>query len=91
MDDIVSCLLAMEKKKENIKKKFQSAEDGEQPSEISMMCTICGDTFFSFTRSTWIGDSGALCLIMNNNTSLFNIIDINELIHRSSSIMPATK
>ena len=65
--------------------------DVKQPSEACMMCTISGDTFFSFTKSMWIGDSSSLCHIMNNDTSLFNVININKLIQGSSSIMPVTK
>ena len=47
--------------------------------------------FFSFTKNTWMGDSGALCHITNDDTGLLDIIDINELIQRGSVIMPAMK
>ena len=90
-DDLVSCLLMMENKKENVKKRVWLAEDFKQPSEADMMCNIDGDTFFLFTKNTWIGDSGALCHIMNNDTGLFEIINISKLIQRSSGIMPAMK
>ena len=43
------------------------------PSEARMMHNIDRDTFFSFTKNMWIGDSSILCHIMNDNTSLFNI------------------
>ena len=55
-----------------------------------MMCTIDGDTFYSFTRNTWIRDSGTSCHIINDDTGLFEVTDINELIQGSSSIMPTT-
>ena len=63
-------------------------EDVKQPSEAGMMCTIDGDTFYSFTRNTWIRDSGASCHITND---LYGITDIDESIQDSSSIMPTTK
>ena len=56
-----------------------------------MMCTMDGDTFFLFTKNTWIGDSGASCQIMNNNTNPFDIINIIKLIQGSSRNMPAAK
>ena len=90
-DNLVLCLLTTENKKESVKKKGWCAEDVKQPFEAGMMSTIDGDTFCLFTKNTSIGDFGALCDIMNNDTNLFNIIDINQLIQGSSGIMPATK
>ena len=52
---------------------------------------IDGDTFFLFMKNTWIGDSGVLCHITNNDIGLFDVINIKELIKGSSIIMPATK
>ena len=66
-------------------------EDVKQPSVAGMMCTIDGDTFFSFTNNTWIGDSDASSNTSNDDTGLLNIIDINESIQGNSSIMPAIK
>ena len=63
----------------------------QQPSKAGMMCTIDGDTFFSFTKNTWIRDSGASCHITNDNTGLYDITDIDKSIQGSSSIIPATK
>ena len=77
--------------KKNVKKKVQFVEDVKQLPEAGVMCSINGDTFFSFTKNSWIGDSGALFHIMNDDTSLFNVIDINELIQGSSRNKPATK
>ena len=79
-DDLVLCLLMLENKKENVQKKVKFFEDVKQPSKVGMLCTIDGDTFLSFTKNTWIVDSGALCHIMKDDTSLFDIIDINESI-----------
>ena len=59
--------------------------------EAGMMCTIDGHIFFLFMKNTWIGDSGELCHITNDDNGLFNVIDINKLIHGSSKNMPATK
>ena len=66
-------------------KKVQFTDDVKQPSEASMMCTINGDTFFSFTKNTWIGDFSASSHITNDDTN------IKKLIQGSSSTMPATK
>ena len=79
-DDVVSCLLMMESKQESIKKKVWFTEVVKQPSEAGMMCTIDGDTFYLFTKNTWIGDSGASCHIINNDSSMFDVIDIDESI-----------
>ena len=56
-----------------------------------MMCTIDGNTFHSFMKNTWIGDSGASCHITNNESGMYDAIDIDESIQGSSSIMPAMK
>ena len=85
--DLVLCSLTTEIKKEKVKKKVWFAEEVKQPSKVGMMCTIHADTFFHL----WIGDSGALCHIMKDNTSLSDVIDINELIQGSSGIMPNMK
>ena len=90
-NDLVLCLLMMENKKENVKKEVWFTEDLKQPSETGMMCTINGDTCFSFTKNTWIGNSGASCHIMNNDTSFYDVTDINKLIQDSYGIMSATK
>ena len=50
----------MEMKKENVKKKVWFMEDIKQLSEASMMCAVNVDTFFLFTKNTWIRDF-ALC------------------------------
>ena len=56
-----------------------------------MMCTIDGDTFYSFTRNSWIGDSGASCHITNDDTGMYDITDIDESIQGCSGIMLTTK
>ena len=56
-------------------------EDIKQPSEVGMMHTFDGDEFFSLMHNTWIRDYGASSKIMINDTSLFDVIDINKLIH----------
>ena len=73
------------------KRKLGFADDVKQLFEAGMMCTIDCDTFYSFTRNTWIRDSGASCHITNDDTSLYNITKINELIQGSYGIMPAMK
>ena len=66
-------------------------DDVKHPSKAGMMCTIDGDTFYSFMRNTWIGDSGVCCHITNNDTHMYDITNINETIHGISGIMPAMK
>ena len=85
------CSLMMDSKKENAKKKVWFVDDVKQPSKAGMMCSINGNMLYSFTKNTWIGDSGASCHITDNDTSMYDIIYIDELIHGSSSIMPAMK
>ena len=54
-----------------------------------MICTIDRDTFFCSQRR--IRDSGVSCHITNDDTHLFDVIDINKLIQGSSRIMSALK
>ena len=63
----------------------------KQPSEAGMMCTIGGDTFFLFTKNTWIWDSGASCHITNDDTGLYDFTNICESIQGSCSIIPVMK
>ena len=86
---MVLCLLMIESKKECVKKKVRFTEYVKQLLEAHMMCTINGDMFYSFTKNTWIRDLGASCHITNNQKSIFDITDINELIQGRSSIIPA--
>ena len=48
-------------------------------------------TLFLFTKITWIGESVALCHITNNDTGLYDVINISKLIQGNSGIIPATK
>ena len=56
-----------------------------------MLCTIDGETFYLFTKMTWIGNSGASCLMTNNDASLYDITKINELVQGSPGNMSFTK
>ena len=56
-----------------------------------MMCTIDGNSFHMFTKNTWIGNSGTSCHITNDETGMFDVIEIQESIQGSSGTMPATK
>ena len=73
-------LLKNESIKQCKNKKVWFAEDVKQPLEAGLMCT-----------NTWIRDSGESCHITNDDTGLYDIIDIDESIQGSSSIMPAMK
>ena len=44
-----------------------------------------------FSKSTWIGDSGASCHITNDDKDMYDVIGIDELIQGSSGIMPTMK
>ena len=88
-DDLVLCLLTMETS--FLKKKVWFMDDVKQPSEACMMCAISRETFHFFMKNMWIGVSGALCHITNNNTGLFDIIDIIKLIQGSFSIVSTMK
>ena len=56
-----------------------------------MMCTIDGDTIFSFMKNTWIGDSGASGHITKDDTGLYDVTNIDESIQGSIGILPAPK
>ena len=77
-DDMVLCSFSMESKKENVKKNVWFMDDVKQSSEAGMMCTINGDMFCSFTKNTWIGDSGASCHITNYDIGMCGITNIDE-------------
>ena len=66
-------------------------EDVKWPSEACIMCTNDGNTFYLFTKNTWIGDLGVSFHITNNNTSMYDVTNIDGLIQCSSGIMHATK
>ena len=66
-------------------------ENVELPMEAGMLCTINVDMFYLFMKNTWMGDSRASCHITNDNTGLFDIINIDKLIQGSSGNMPVTK
>ena len=86
------CSLTSEcRTKKNEKKKVRFVDDIKQPFEAGMMCTINGNTFFSFRKNTWIGDSGAPCHITNDDKGMYDVININKSIQGSYSIMPAMK
>ena len=79
------------KRKKTEKKKVRVAENVKQPFNAGMMCTIDIISFHSFTKNTWIGDSGASCHITNDTNGMYDVINIKELIQGCSSTMPATK
>ena len=92
-DELVLCSLMMDNKKEKNteKKKVRFVENEKQSSETGMICTIDGTSFHSFTKNTWIDNSGASCHIANDENGMYEVIEINESIQGSSDIMPATK
>ena len=63
----------------------------KRPIDAGMLLSINGETFFSFTKNTWIGDLDASCHITNNDTGLYDITNINKLVWGSSDGMSAMK
>ena len=61
------------------------------PMEAGMMCNTHGETFYSFTKNTWIDNSCTSCHITNNDSGLFDVTKISESIQRSSGSMPVRK
>ena len=61
------------------------------PMEASIVCTIDGETFHTFTKNTWIEDLSASCNITSSDAGLSDINKINELIQESSGNMSTTK
>ena len=53
--------------------------------------SIDGDTFHTFTKNTWVGDTGASCDMCHDDTMLFDVTDISEPIQGFSGVMTATK
>ena len=52
---------------------------------------IDGDTFHVFNKNTWIGDTGASCDMICDDTMLFDVTEISEPIQGFSGLMNATK
>ena len=61
------------------------------PMKAGMLCTINGETFYSFTKNIWVGDSGTSFHISNNDTGLFDVTEVNKFVEGSLGNMPATK
>ena len=74
-NNMVLCSLTAENKKENAKKKFGCR--GCETALQGWYDLHDADTSYSFTRNTWIGHSGALCHITNDDTGLYDITDID--------------
>ena len=71
-----------------MKKKVWLVENIKFPTEAGTMCMIHGEMFHMFMKNTWIGDSGTQYHIMNYDTALFDVTEINESIQGSSRNMP---
>ena len=59
--------------------------------ETGMLCTINRATLHSFMKNMQIGYSGAACHITNDITSLYDVTNINKLVHGHSDNMLPTK
>ena len=80
-------------RKENRKRKnkVRFTENVKQPMEACILCTIDGEMFHSFTKNTWIGNSGASCHITNDDTGLYNVTNIKKLLKGSLGNMSIAK
>ena len=58
---------------------------------VDITCTVDGESFFTFTKNTQIGDAGTSRHITNNDTVMYNITGIDELLEGSSGNMKVTK
>ena len=56
-----------------------------------MLCTINGETFHSFMKNIWIGDSGAYCHIANDDTGVYDITKVIKLVQGSVGNISATR
>ena len=56
-----------------------------------MMCTIDDDSCYTFTKNTWIGNTGISYHIINNDTGMFDTKQINESIQGSLGKIKDTK
>ena len=74
-----------------LKKKARFVENIKKPSKADMLWTINGEMFHSFMRNTLVGNSNALHYIANNDTGLYDINDINNLVQGSSGNKSTTK
>ena len=82
----------MKKKKEKEEKeKVWFADNVKMPTEAGMLYTIDRKTFHLFTKNKWIEDSGASCHITKDETSLFDVTEINKSVQGSLGSIPVTK
>ena len=51
---------------------------GTEKPENSMFCLLDAEKYPSFTKHTWIGDTGSSCHITNQSTSMYDMEIINE-------------
>ena len=59
--------------------------------EEGMMSMIDGETFFTFTKNTWIGDFYTSSHIFHDGSGLYDAIDINQSVQSSLRSMFVTK
>ena len=88
-DILILCLLTSENKMEKVKKKVRFMENIKMPMKACMLCTIYGENFHSFTKNMWISD--ALCHIANDDTSLFDVTNIDKSVQGILGNMPTMK
>jgi len=59
-------------------------------NEQGMHCFINGVRYESFTKNTWIGDTGASCHLTNSLEGMFDMVEIQEEIEGSSGSISAS-
>ena len=63
-------------KEKETKKEVKFTDDVEKAME--KVCYVTLALIFFICNNTWIGDSGTLCHLTNNDAGLYDIISINE-------------
>ena len=73
--------------------KFQSLHANllTQACEMSVRCTINGESLCMFTKNTWMDDSGALCHITNDDTGMYSATKMDKMVQVSLGNMKAMK
>ena len=74
-----------------MKNKVWFMENVKKALDAGMLCAIGIETVHSIMNKTWIGDLGASCHILQNDTRVYDVANINESVQGSSGNISATK
>ncbi len=59
-------------------KKFKFEKTSEFILDVGQLCTIDGHQYQTFNKNSWIGETGASCFIIYNNSNMYNVTKTNE-------------